>query len=162
MDNNTYEPPYFYIKENKENAQGIRLYNSLGIPNKIEDYNKEFYRIPNTTIIEIDKTDSFIFPDILTESYPLVSEKFIYLFEIYDIKVFVKRALLIDRYSRQSKSYYFIYTANLQPTDVNKDFNVVEFEEGKFKFIVSFDFAESLARREVEGIEFIEVEEDVV
>ena len=83
-------------------------------------------------------------------------------FEIYDIKVFVKRALLIDRYSRQSKSYYFIYTANLQPTDVNKDFNVVEFEEGKFKFIVSFDFAESLARREVEGIEFIEVEEDVV
>lgn len=45
--------------------------------------------------------------------------------------------------------------------DFNNFFRVVREENENIRFIVNLDFAESLIRRDVKGIEFVEVEESV-
>ena len=92
-------------------------------------------------------------------TYPLISERFREVLLLFDIEVFIKRVLLIDKNSRAIKSYYLLYTDNLLTADFNKSFKAVRDKDEKIKFIVSFDFAESLIRRGVRGIEFIEVED---
>ena len=92
-------------------------------------------------------------------TYPLISERFREVLLLFDIEVFIKRVLLIDKNSRAIKSYYLLYTDNLLTADFNKSFKVVRDKDEKIKFIVSLDFAESLIRRGVRGIEFIEVED---
>lgn len=151
--------PYFYIKENFENTRDIRIYTSDDIPRNIETLNERFYELPKELILEIEKTDAFIFPDLMMNTYPLISEKFREVLLLFDIEVFIKRVLLIDKNSRAIKSYYLLYTDNLLTADFNKSFKAVRDKDEKIKFIVSLDFAESLIRRGVRGIEFIEVED---
>jgi hypothetical protein len=69
--------------------------------------------------------------------------------------------MLADKASRKITSYYLLYTKNLLKADFNKHFKAVREDDGKIKFTISLDFAESLIRRGVKGIEFVEVEEDV-
>jgi hypothetical protein len=151
--------PYFYIKENFENTRGIRIYTSDDIPRNIETLNERFYELPGELILEIEKTDAFIFPDLMMNTYPLISERFREVLLLFDIEVFIKRVLLIDKNSRTIKSYYLLYTENLLTADFNKSFKAVRDKDEKIKFIVSLDFAESFIRRGVRGIEFIEVED---
>ena len=151
--------PYFYIKENFENTRGIRIYTSDDIPRNIETLNERFYELPKELILEIEKTDTFIFPDLMMNTYPLISERFREVLFLFDIEVFIKRVLLIDKNSRAIKSYYLLYTDNLLTADFNKSFKAVRDKDEKIKFIVSLDFAESFIRRGVRGIEFIEVED---
>ena len=151
--------PYFYIKENFENTRGIRIYTSDDIPRNIETLNERFYELSGEVILEIEKTDAFIFPDLMMNTYPLISERFREVLLLFDIEVFIKRVLLIDKNSRAIKSYYLLYTDNLLAADFNKYFKAVRDKDEKIKFIVSLDFAESLIRRAVRGIEFIEVED---
>ena len=151
--------PYFYIEENLKNTRGIRIHTSDDIPRNIETLNERFYELPKELILEIEKTDAFIFPDLMMNTYPLISERFKEVLLLFDIEVFIKRVLLIDKNSRAIKSYYLLYTDNLLTADFNKSFKAVRDKDEKIKFIVSFDFAESLIRRGVRGIEFIEVED---
>ena len=151
--------PYFYIEENLKNTRGIRIHTSDDIPRNIETLNERFYELPKELILEIEKTDAFIFPDLMMNTYPLISERFKEVLLLFDIEVFIKRVLLIDKNSRAIKSYYLLYTDNLLTADFNKSFKAVRDKDEKIKFIVSLDFAESLIRRGVRGIEFIEVED---
>ena len=80
---------------------------------------------------------------------------------LFDVEIFVKRVMLIDKESREMQSYYLLYTENLLNTDFNNFFKAVREEDEKISFIVNLDFAESLIRRGVKGIEFVEVEESV-
>jgi len=93
--------------------------------------------------------------------YPLISERFREVLLLFDIEIFVKRVMLIDKESREMQSYYLLYTENLLNTDFNNFFRVVREENENIRFIVNLDFAESLIRRGVKGIEFVEVEESV-
>lgn len=153
--------PYFYIKENLENTRGIRIYTSYDIPRNIDTLNERFYKLPRELVLEIEKTRTFIFPDLLMNVYPLISERFREVLVLFDIEIFIKRVMLADKDSRKIKSYYLLYTKNLLKADFNKHFKVVREDDGKIKYIISLDFAESLIRRGVKGIEFVEVEEDV-
>lgn len=153
--------PYFYIKENFENTRGIRIYTSEDIPRNIVTLNERFYEISRELVLEIERTKNFIFPDLMTSVYPLISERFREVLLLFDIEVFTKRVMLIDKDSREMKSYYLLYTKNLLNTDFNNFFKAVREENEKISFIVNLDFAESLIRRDVKGIEFVEVDESV-
>ena len=153
--------PYFYIKENFENTRGIRIYTSKDIPRNIDALNERFYEMPREFVLEIEKTKDFIFPDLMMNVYPLISERFREVLLLFDIEIFVKRVVLIDKESREIQSYYLLYTENLLNTDFNNFFRVVREEDEKISFIVNLDFAESLIRRDVKGIEFVEVEDSV-
>ena len=153
--------PYFYIKENPENMRGIRIYTSKDIPRNIDALNERFYEMPREFVLEIEKTKEFIFPDLMMNVYPLISERFREVLLLFDIEIFVKRVVLIDKESREIQSYYLLYTENLLNTDFNNFFRVVREENENIGFIVNLDFAESLIRRGVKGIEFVEVEESV-
>ena len=153
--------PYFYIKENFENTRGIRIYTSKDIPRNIDALNDRFYEMPREFVLEIEKTKDFIFPDLMMNVYPLISERFREVLLLFDIEIFVKRVVLIDKESREIQSYYLLYTENLLNTDFNNFFKAVREEDEKISFIVNLDFAESLIRRGVKGIEFVEVEESV-
>ena len=153
--------PYFYIKENFENMRGIRIYTSENIPSNIDTLNERFYEMPREFVLEIEKTKEFIFPDLMMNVYPLISERFREVLLLFDIEIFVKRVVLIDKESREIQSYYLLYTENLLNTDFNNFFRVVREENENIGFIVNLDFAESLIRRGVKGIEFVEVEESV-
>ena len=153
--------PYFYIKENPENMRGIRIYTSEDIPRNIDALNERFYEMPREFVLEIEKTKEFIFPDLMMNVYPLISERFREVLLLFDIEIFVKRVMLIDKESREMQSYYLLYTENLLNTDFNNFFRVVREENENIGFIVNLDFAESLIRRGVKGIEFVEVEESV-
>jgi len=123
--------PYFYIKENFENARGIRIYTAENIPRNIDALNERFY------------------------------ERFREVLLLFDIENFTKRVILIDKDSGKMKNYYLLYTQNLLNADFNNLFRAVREEDEKISFIVNLDFAESLIRRDVKGIEFVEVEESV-
>ena len=153
--------PYFYIKENFENTRGIRIYTSKDIPRNIDTLNERFYEISRELVLEIERTKNFIFPDLMMNVYPLISERFREVLLLFDIEVFTKRVILIDKESRDMKIYYLLYTKNLLNTDFNNFFKAVREENEKISFIVNLDFAESLIRRDVKGIEFVEVEESV-
>ena len=153
--------PYFYIKENFENTRGIRIYTSKDIPRNIDTINERFYEMPRELVLEIEKTKNFIFPDLMMNVYPLISERFREVLILFDIEIFIKRVILIDKESRDMKIYYLLYTKNLLNTDFNNFFKAVREENEKISFIVNLDFAESLIRRDVKGIEFVEVEENV-
>ena len=153
--------PYFYIKENFENTRGIRIYTSKDIPRNIDTLNERFYEMPRELVLEIEKTKNFIFPDLMMNIYPLISERFREVLLLFDIEVFTKKVILIDKESRDMKIYYLLYTKNLLNTDFNNLFKAVRGENEKISFIVNLDFAESLIRRDVKGIEFVEVEENV-
>ena len=153
--------PYFYIKENFENTRGIRIYTSKDIPRNIDTLNERFYEMPRELVLEIERTKNFIFPDLMMNVYPLISERFREVLLLFDIEVFTKRVILIDKESRDMKIYYLLYTKNLLNTDFNNFFKAVREENKKIRFIVNLDFAESLIRRDVKGIEFVEVEESV-
>ena len=153
--------PYFYIKENPENMRGIRIYTLEDIPRNIDALNERFYEIPRELVLEIEKTNNFIFSDLMMNVYPLISERFREVLLLFDIEIFVKRVVLIDKESREMQSYYLLYTENLLNTDFNNFFRVVREENENIGFIVNLDFAESLIRRGVKGIEFVEVEESV-
>ena len=153
--------PYFYIKENFENARGIRIYTAENIPRNIDALNERFYEMPRELVLEIEKTKNFIFPDLMMNVYPLISERFREVLLLFDVEIFVKRVMLIDKESREMQSYYLLYTENLLNTDFNNFFKVVREENENIRFIVNLDFAESLIRRDVKGIEFVEVEESV-
>lgn len=153
--------PYFYIKENLENMRGIRIYTSENIPSNIDTLNERFYEMPREFVLEIEKTKEFIFPDLMMNVYPLISERFREVLLLFDIEIFVKRVVLIDKESREMQSYYLLYTENLLNTDFNNFFRTVREEDEKTSFIVNLDFTESLIRRGVKGIEFVEVEESV-
>ena len=153
--------PYFYIKENLENMRGIRIYTSENIPSNIDTLNERFYEMPREFVLEIEKTKEFIFPDLMMKVYPLISERFREVLLLFDIEIFVKRVMLIDKESREMQSYYLLYTENLLNTDFNNFFRTVREENENIGFIVNLDFAESLIRRDVKGIEFVEVEESV-
>ena len=153
--------PYFYIKENFEYTRGIRIYTSENIPSNIDALNERFYEMPREFVLEIEKTKEFIFPDLMMKVYPLISERFREVLLLFDIEIFVKRVMLIDKESREIQSYYLLYTENLLNTDFNNFFRVVREENENIRFIVNLDFAESLIRRDVKGIEFVEVEESV-
>ena len=153
--------PYFYIKENFENTRGIRIYTSKDIPRNIDTLNERFYEMPRELVLEIEKTKNFIFPDLMMNVYPLISESFREVLLLFDIEVFTKKVILIDKESRDMKIYYLLYTKNLLNTDFNNLFKAVRGENEKISFIVNLDFAESLIRRDVKGIEFVEVEESV-
>lgn len=153
--------PYFYIKENFENTRGIRIYTSKDIPRNIDTLNERFYEISRELVLEIERTKNFIFPDLMMNMYPLISERFREVLLLFDIEVFTKRVMLIDKDSREMKNYYLLYTKNLLNTDFNNLFKAVREENEKISFIVNLDFAESLIRRDVKGIEFVEVEESV-
>ena len=153
--------PYFYIKENPENMRGIRIYTPEDIPRNIDALNERFYEIPRELVLEIEKTKNFIFPDLMMNVYPLISERFREVLLLFDIEIFVKRVMLIDKESREMQSYYLLYTENLLNTDFNNFFRVVREENENIGFIVNLDFAESLIRRGVKGIEFAEAEESV-
>ena len=153
--------PYFYIKENFENTRGIRIYTSKDIPSNIDALNERFYEMPREFVLEIEKTKDFIFPDLMMNVYPLISERFREVLLLFDIEIFVKRVVLIDKESREMQSYYLLYTENLLNTDFNNFFRVVREENENIGFIVNLDFAESLIRRGVKGIEFAEAEESV-
>lgn len=153
--------PYFYIKENFENTRGIRIYTLEDIPSNIDTLNERFYEMPREFVLEIEKTKEFIFPDLMMKVYPLISERFREVLLLFDIEIFVKRVMLIDKESREMQSYYLLYTENLLNTDFNNFFRTVREEDEKISFIVNLDFAESLIRRDVKGIEFVEVEESV-
>ena len=153
--------PYFYIKENPENMRGIRIYTSENIPRNIDTLNERYYEMPREFVLEIEKTKDFIFPDLMMNVYPLISERFREVLLLFDIEVFTKRVILIDKESRDMKIYYLLYTKNLLNTDFNNFFKAVREENEKISFIVNLDFAESLIRRDVKGIEFVEVEENV-
>ena len=153
--------PYFYIKENFENTRGIRIYTSKDIPRNIDTLNERFYEISRELVLEIERTKNFIFPDLMMNVYPLISERFREVLLLFDIEAFVKRVMLIDKDSREMQSYYLLYTKNLLNTDFNNFFKAVREENEKIRFIVNLDFAESLIRRDVKGIEFVEVEESV-
>ena len=96
---------------------------------------------PKELILEIEKTDAFIFPDLMMNTYPLISERFREVLLLFDIEVFIKRVLLMDKNSRAIKSYYLLYTDNLLTADFNKSFKAVRDKDEKIKFIVSLDFA---------------------
>ena len=149
--------PYFYIKENLENMRGIRIYTSENIPSNIDTLNERFYEMPREFVLEIEKTKEFIFPDLMMNVYPLISERFREVLLLFDIEIFVKRVVLIDKESREMQSYYLLYTENLLNTDFNNFFRIVREENENIRFIVNLDFAESLIRRGVKGIEFVEV-----
>ena len=117
--------------------------------------------MPREFVLEIEKTKNFIFPDLMMNVYPLISERFREVLLLFDIEIFVKRVMLIDKESREMQSYYLLYTKNLLNTDFNNFFKAVREENEKISFIVNLDFAESLIRRDVKGIEFVEVEESV-
>ena len=153
--------PYFYIKENFENTRGIRIYTLEDIPSNIDALNERFYEISRELVLEIEKTKNFIFPDLMMNIYPLISERFREVLILFDIEIFTKRVILIDKESRDMKIYYLLYTKNLLNTDFNNLFKAVRGENEKISFIVNLDFAESLIRRDVKGIEFVEVEESV-
>ena len=153
--------PYFYIKENFENTRGIRIYTSKDIPRNIDTLNERFYEMPRELVLEIEKTKNFIFPDLMMNMYPLISERFREVLLLFDIEVFTKKVILIDKESRDMKIYYLLYTKNLLNTDFNNLFKAVRGENEKISFIENLDFAESLIRRDVKGIEFVEVEENV-
>ena len=153
--------PYFYIKENFENTRGIRIYTSKDIPRNIDTLNERFYEISRELVLEIERTKNFIFPDLMMNVYPLISERFREVLLLFDIEIFVKRVMLIDKESREMQSYYLLYTKNLLNTDFNNFFKAVREENENIRFIVNLDFAESLIRRDVKGIEFVEVEESV-
>ena len=153
--------PYFYIKENFENTRGIRIYTLEEIPRNIDTLNERFYEISRELVLEIERTKNFIFPDLMMNVYPLISERFREVLILFDIEVFTKRVILIDKESRDMKIYYLLYTKNLLNTDFNNFFKAVREENEKISFIVNLDFAESLIRRDVKGIEFVEVEESV-
>ena len=153
--------PYFYIKENPENTRGIRIYTSENIPRNIDALNERFYEMPREFVLEIEKTKDFIFPDLMMNVYPLISERFREVLLLFDIENFTKRVILIDKDSGKMKNYYLLYTQNLLNADFNNLFRAVREEDEKISFIVNLDFAESLIRRDVKGIEFVEVEESV-
>ena len=153
--------PYFYIKENFENTRGIRIYTLEDIPGNIDVLNERFYEMPREFVLEIEKTKEFIFPDLMMNVYPLISERFREVLLLFDIEIFVKRVVLIDKESREMQSYYLLYTENLLNTDFNNFFRTVREEDENIRFIVNLDFAESLIRRDVKGIEFVEVEDSV-
>ena len=153
--------PYFYIKENFENTRGIRIYTSKDIPSNIDALNERFYEMPREFVLEIEKTKEFIFPDLMMNVYPLISERFREVLLLFDIEIFVKMVVLIDKESREIQSYYLLYTENLLNTDFNNFFRVVREENENIRFIVNLDFAESLIRRGVKGIEFVEAEESL-
>ena len=153
--------PYFYIKENLENIRGIRIYTSDDIPRNMDTLNERFYELSRDIVLEIETTKIFIFPDLMMNVYPLISERFREVLLLFDVEIFVKRVMLIDKESREMQSYYLLYTKNLLNTDFNNFFKAVREENKKIRFIVNLDFAESLIRRDVKGIEFVEVEESV-
>ena len=141
--------------------RGIRIYTSENIPSNIDTLNERFYEMTREFVLEIEKTKEFIFPDLMMNVYPLISERFREVLLLFDIEIFVKRVVLIDKESREIQSYYLLYTENLLNTDFNNFFRVVREENENIGFIVNLDFAESLIRRGVKGIEFVEVEESV-
>ena len=153
--------PYFYIKENLENIRGIRIYTSDDIPRNMDTLNERFYELSRDIVLEIETTKIFIFPDLMMNVYPLISERIKEVLVLFDIEIFTKRVMLADKASRKITSYYLLYTKNLLKADFNKHFKAVREDDGKIKFTISLDFAESLIRRGVKGIEFVEVEESV-
>ena len=66
--------PYFYIKENLENIRGIRIYTSDDIPRNMDTLNERFYELSRDIVLEIETTKIFIFPDLMLDVYPLISE----------------------------------------------------------------------------------------
>ncbi len=151
--------PYFYIREEKSNARGIRVHISPDMPRDKKFYNENFYNIREGSILKVDKSDTAVFSDLMTGVYPLISEKFMKLLRLYNIEIFSKRVALIETESRKVLTYYLLYTGNHYKKSINKDLRLAN-KDDDIGFIISLDFAESLIRRNVKGIEFIEVEEE--
>ena len=128
---------YFYVKENYKITKGIRIDLSDHIPRDLETLNKRFYLLPEGCVLQIDKTEEFIFPDFMGSVYPLISERFREVLLLFGIEIFTKRVVLVDRHSRERKSYYLLYTDTLFTANFNTPCKAVIDEKGKLQFLVN-------------------------
>ncbi len=158
MGDSTVTLPRFYIRAESKNLNSIKIYPSSDIPRNRQVYHSGFHEITDGTILMVDRINDAVFPDIINTVYPMASEKIIDMLELYNIDIIYKRVGLIDRKHRKTLIYYLLYTDNLVSDDMDRDFQIVKDEDGDINFVISLDFAESLIRRDIQGIELIEVE----
>ena len=170
---------YFILKPDEKFFDGPILRNQRNTFNHRWICKEHFYKIPKRNIISVTTTKDTIFPAIITSPYLLVSEVFRSVIEMYGDMVLAKDVALVDSEKGYIKQYFMVVLEELAGEIVSgknagvlkktiilwsegiplKERNIFMMELDRCRdIVISLDFAESILRRNVQGICFEEIE----
>ncbi|GLC81721.1 hypothetical protein [Lacrimispora brassicae] len=170
---------YFEIMKKPQINMAPRLKNWYGSFDVRDIKLDSFYKLPERQLLLLDMTEKEIFTDVITSPFLLISQKVMDVIKMYGDLCFYRQFFLLDAGSTNAENYY------LPVFDESKciQLNDKEFEAGKCNrklfeeetalnvnknifwihdsltrhTIISLDFAESMLRRGVTGVELKEV-----
>lgn len=149
----------FSLRTEEEVLTKIDFIDTHIIPKNLDSYIKKFYAFPDPITLSVKMGKYTGFPDIFLKPYPMVSEMLMDVMRMYRIEPFFKRVMLDDRNSGEFKIYYLLYVDE-ESVSIYQDFQLKRSQEDELTCLISLDFAESILRRDAQGIQLLEWNEE--
>ncbi len=139
----------------------------------------EAYKIPARQLLMIEERENTVFPDIISEPFPLISPEVRSVFDMYEPHIIYREIILLDSRYERSGAYYLPVLEEADCLDEKSELNldrsrirkgVIDYgrTEGKAVFRVGglnhyymagrLDLVESILKRDVKGIGLTELE----
>lgn len=148
----------FLLQTDRAVREEIDFLNIGIIPKDADSYKQRFRTIPDNYMQPVRMKEYTIFPDVFTTPFPMVSDMVMDVMQIYRVEPFSKRMVLVDGEKNQYKTYHLLYIEK-ETISLYQDFVLNWKENGTVNFTISLDFAESILRRNAQGIGLKEIEE---
>lgn len=145
----------FLLRTEDSVMEKVNFISTHTIPQKLDAYIKKFYALPTHISVQVEMREFSIFPDIFLKPYPLVSEMIMDVMRMYRIEPLFKRVILQDRTKGEYK-VYFLLCIDEDTVSLYRDFELKRSQKDELTCIISLDFAESILRRDAQGIELVE------
>lgn len=147
---------YFIMKTDKRifHVANVQLPSAMLFP----EGEKEKNPLSGNEIVYINESSGlkYEYPDFIEKPYALIAEKYEKIFSKYQSNMRMQKVTLIEKKSNHQKNYLYI-----EPPIVDGDVGnnrIFCFQEKKNEIIVRLDVAESILRREANGIWFEPIE----
>lgn len=137
---------------------------------------EHFHKVPERNIISISTTKDTIFPSIIISPYLLMSEMVKSVIDMYGDEILAKDVVMVDSYRGKIERYFLIVLPDVSGEMETlerrrcgvirensgiplKDRNIFMMKlKDRKKIVINLDFAESILRRNAQGICLEEIE----
>lgn len=167
---------YFILEPDKEFCDGPLIENWKETFSPSLVCKEHFYRVPERNIISISTTKDTIFPAIFISPYFLMSEMVKSVIDMYGDEIMTKDVVMVDSARGKIERYFLIVLPEVSgemetlerrrsavirgnsgiPLKYRNIF-IMKLKEHK-KIVINLDFAESILRRNAQGISLEEIE----
>ncbi len=123
---------------------------------------QDFYKTPRRCVLTASIGENVPFPDIVTAPFLLLSNLMMDVVKIYSEPIYKRDVIIINEQNLESKQYYLSMLESVgQGRILWEDSNLfyIDIENHK-EIVVSQDFAESILRRGIIGIDLEEIDEE--